>query len=79
MCHNLTGDSEKTNFFPVGERRARLTRVSTYKTSLWKNTAINPSFLVIDNINVKTIILALENRLIIEGNDAKQCYEKYFL
>ena len=34
---------------------------------------------MIDNINVKTIILVLENRLIIEGNDAKQCYEKCFL
>lgn len=33
---------------------------------------------MIDNINVKTVILVLENRLIIEGNDAKQCYEKCF-
>lgn len=34
-------------------------------------------FLVIDSVN--TVILVLENRLIGEGNDAKQLCEKCFL
>lgn len=79
LCRNWDEVSEQTNwFFSVGEGRAHVIRVSTHNGVIMEKHCYQSPFLVIDNINLKTITLVLENRLIREGNEAQQYCQKHF-